>query len=87
MIAHRGTSADIPAVVGGACARSVKEARTPGRELGCCYNLAKVLAASESGGMVDTLDLGSSAFGRAGSNPASRTSPPRVGPVKRNWRV
>ncbi len=31
--------------------------------------------AGESGGMVDTLDLGSSAFGRAGSSPASRTSP------------
>jgi hypothetical protein len=38
-----------------------------------CYNLAQTSMMSESGGMVDTLDLGSSAFGRAGSSPASRT--------------
>jgi hypothetical protein len=64
----------------------------PGRDLGCCYNRAQVLEASESGGMVDTLDLGSSASGRAGSNPASRTSPCRRehgagGSVRKSWRV
>jgi hypothetical protein len=44
---------------------------------GGCYAAVIILTdlMSESGGMVDTLDLGSSAFGRAGSSPASRTPP------------
>ena len=58
---------------------------------GDCYNPAR-FEASESGGMVDTLDLGSSASGRAGSSPASRTTPkkapvPEKKLVEKSWGV
>ena len=63
------------------------------RSQGGCYRTVIIsfesFQASESGGMVDTLDLGSSAFGRAGSSPASRTAL-EVGSAQaaeKNWGV
>jgi hypothetical protein len=55
---------------------------------GGCYNLDRFFYTSESGGMVDTLDLGSSALGRAGSSPASRTTSvaaAQIGLVEKSW--